>query len=128
MPLKYGPDSQVIELLPRGMARRGERVRLRDYRLLTLQASFPGSPSLPSESGRAQDVAGVGPPSGARRSVIATTSRSPLLPRLPGIAGKAWGMAASWADHSDALSAHGRIWHQDGRTFCRAPGAGWTQE
>ncbi len=75
---------------------------------------------------RAQDVAGV------EAAIWCETVRDfddltfALLPRLPGIAEKAWGMAASWADHSDALSAHGRVWRQDGFMFFRAPSVGWT--
>lgn len=110
-------------------AHRRERVGLRSYRPLTLQESFSWEPvAALGARARAQDVAGV------EAAIWCETVRDfddltfALLPRLPGIAEKAWGMVTSWADHSDALSAHGRIWHQDGLMFFRAPGVGWTQE
>jgi len=106
---------------------RRERVGLRNYRPLTLRESFAWEPvaALGAEA-RAQDVAGV------EAAMWCETVRDfddltfALLPRLPGIAEKAWGMAASWTDHSDALSAHGRVWQQDGLTFFHAPSVGWT--
>jgi hypothetical protein len=48
-----------------------------------------------------------------------------LLPRLAGVAEKAWGSAANWAEHRDALARHARLWAQDGLTFFRSPSVSW---
>jgi hexosaminidase len=50
-----------------------------------------------------------------------------LLPRLPGVAHRAWSgpQAASWADHRGRLARHGRLWAQDGLTYFRTPAVDW---
>jgi hexosaminidase len=108
-------------------AHRRERVGLRNYRPLTLRESFSWEPvAALGARASAQDVAGVEAVMWCETVRDFDDLTFALLPRLPGIAEKAWGMAASWADHSDALGAHRRVWHQDGLTFFRAPSVGWT--
>ena len=50
-----------------------------------------------------------------------------LLPRLAGLAHKAWSPAqvASWADHRDRLARHGRLWAQDDLTYFRTCTVDW---
>jgi hexosaminidase len=52
-----------------------------------------------------------------------------LLPRLPGVAHKAWSdphvNATTWADHRDRLAWHGRLWAQDDLDYFRASTVDW---
>jgi hexosaminidase len=50
-----------------------------------------------------------------------------LLPRLPGVAHRAWSapQLASWAGHRDRLARHGRLWAQDDLTYFRASTVDW---
>ena len=50
-----------------------------------------------------------------------------LLPRLPGVAHRAWSLpeASGWAGHRDRLARHGRLWAQDGLTYFRASTVDW---
>jgi N-acetyl-beta-hexosaminidase len=45
-----------------------------------------------------------------------------LLPRLAGVAHRAWGGPdpAGWPAYRDRLARHGRLWAQDGFTYFRA--------
>jgi hexosaminidase len=107
-------------------AARRDRVGLRNYRRLTLAESFGWEPvaALGAEA-RAQDVGGV------EAAMWCETVRDfddltfALLPRLPGVAEKAWGAAADWPRHRDALARHSRLWQQDALTFFRAPTVPW---
>jgi hexosaminidase len=109
-----------------GQAARRNRVGLRHYRPLTLRESFGWEPvaALGPEA-RARDVAGV------EAAMWCETVRDfgdltfALLPRLAGVAEKAWGSAASWPDHRDALARHARLWDQDALTFFRAQSVSW---
>jgi hypothetical protein len=50
-----------------------------------------------------------------------------LLPRLPGVAQKAWGPpGVTWTDHCDRLAYHGRLWDQDDLTYFRSSAVGWS--
>jgi hexosaminidase len=105
---------------------RRERVGLRNYRRLTLVESFGWEPVAALGAGaRAQDVAGV------EAAMWCETVRDfddltfALLPRLAGVAEKAWGAATSWPRHRDALARHARLWQQDGLTFFRAQAVPW---
>jgi hexosaminidase len=50
-----------------------------------------------------------------------------LLPRLAGIAHKAWSnpQVGGWPDHRDRLAHHGRLWTQDNLTYFRASTVDW---
>ncbi len=50
-----------------------------------------------------------------------------LLPRLPGVAHKAWSEpdAGAWAGHRDRLAWHGRLWAQDDLTYFRTSTVNW---
>jgi hexosaminidase len=50
-----------------------------------------------------------------------------LLPRLAGVADKAWSdpQAATWTDHRERLAHHGRLWAQDDLTYFRTLTVNW---
>jgi hexosaminidase len=50
-----------------------------------------------------------------------------LLPRLAGVAHKAWSdpRAATWTGHRDRLARHGPLWAQDNLTYFRASSVDW---
>ena len=107
-------------------ASRRERVGLGDYRPLTLRESFGWEPvAALGTAARPEDVGGI------EAAMWCETVRDfddltfALLPRLAGVAEKAWGGTASWAQHRAALGGHGRLWDQDRLTFFRARSVSW---
>jgi hexosaminidase len=50
-----------------------------------------------------------------------------LLPRLAGIAHKAWGAprAHAWSEHRKSLAAHRRLWTQDRLVFFQTSTVDW---
>lgn len=48
-----------------------------------------------------------------------------LLPRLPAVAEVAWGSPKDWDRFSVALSAHGKLWTEEGLKFYRSPQIDW---
>jgi hexosaminidase len=50
-----------------------------------------------------------------------------LLPRLAGIAQKAWGFpeSADWPRHRNSLALHGRLWAQDDLPYFRSSAVDW---
>ena len=113
-----------------GQAARQGRVGLRLYAPRTVAESFDWEPAKALGAGRAAQVAGV-------EAAIWTETVSDfddltfqLLPRLPGVAHKAWNdppvaQAAGWAEHRDRLAWHGRLWAQDKLTYFRASTVDW---
>jgi hexosaminidase len=106
-------------------ADRQGRVGLRLYRPMTVAESFDWDPSGALGRGRAAQVAGV-------EAAIWTETISDfddltfqLLPRLPGIADKAWSAPQTWAEHRDRLARHGRLWEQDDLTYFRTSAVNW---
>jgi hexosaminidase len=106
-------------------ADRQGRVGLRLYRPMTVAESFDWDPSGALGTGRAAQVAGV-------EAAIWTETISDfddltfqLLPRLPGIADKAWSAPQTWAEHRDRLARHGRLWEQDDLTYFRTSAVNW---
>jgi hexosaminidase len=104
------------------------RLGLRNYAPKTLAATFGWEPAAALGPGaRPENVGGVG------AAVWCETVRDfgdltfLLLPRLAGVAEKAWGAAGAvrWEDHRDALARHGRLWRQDGLTYFRAAAVDW---
>jgi hexosaminidase len=96
-------------------AERYARVGLRLYAPMTVAQSFGWEPAEALGPGRAGQVAGV-------EAAIWTETVSGfgdlcflLLPRLPGVAHKAWSdpHQTAWADHRDRLARHARLWAQD---------------
>ena len=87
-----------------------------------------GSPPIRSGPGRAAQVAGVEAAIWAETISGFDDLSFLLLPRLPGVAHRAWSLpeASGWAGHRDRLARHGRLWAQDGLTYFRASTVDWT--
>jgi hexosaminidase len=114
------------ESVDAAQAARRERVGLRLYRPLTLSESFDWDPvAALGAAGGVQNVAGV------EAAMWCETIRDfddltfALLPRMAGVAEKAWSGTRSWAEHRDALCRHGRLWEQDELTFFRGESVTW---
>ncbi len=107
---------------------RRRRVGLRFYPAKTLAASFGWEPAAALGT-----RAGPGSVAGVEAAVWCETVRDfddltfLLLPRLAGVAEKAWGAAGAtaWQEHRAALARHGRLWERDGLTFFRAATVDW---
>jgi hexosaminidase len=108
-------------------AGRRDRLGLRFYSPKTVAESFGWEPAEALGPGRAAQVAGV------EAAIWAETISSfddlsfLLLPRLAGVAHKAWSgaRATTWAGHRDRLARHGPLWAQDNLTYFRASGVDW---
>ena len=108
-------------------AERNGRVGLRIYAPMTVAQSFDWEPAEALGAGRAAQVAGI-------EAAVWTETVSDfgdltflLLPRLPGVAHKAWSdpQVATWTDHRDRLARHGRLWAQDDLTYFRTSKVSW---
>jgi hexosaminidase len=108
-------------------AERNGRVGLRIYAPMTVAQSFDWEPAEALGAGLDAQVAGV-------EAAVWTETVSDfgdlsflLLPRLPGVAHKAWSdpQAATWTDHRDRLAWHGRLWAQDDLTYFRTSKVSW---
>ena len=108
-------------------ADRQARVGLRFYSPRTVAESFGWDPAEALGPGRAARVAGVEAAIWAETISGFDDLSFLLLPRLPGVAHKAWSgpQAAAWADHRDRLARHGRLWAQDDLTFFRTSTVDW---
>jgi hexosaminidase len=110
-------------------AERQGRLGLRLYSPKTIAESFDWEPAQAVGPGRAAQVAGV------EAAIWAETIRGfddlcfLLLPRLAGIAEKAWSdpqiAASTWTDFRERLAQHGRLWSQDGLTYFRSASVTW---
>jgi hexosaminidase len=108
-------------------ADRQARVGLRFYAPQTVAESFGWEPAEALGPGRAALVAGVEAAIWAETISGFDDLSFLLLPRLPGVAHKAWSspQAAAWADHRDRLARHGRLWAQDNLTYFRTSAVDW---
>ncbi len=108
-------------------ADRQGRVGLRLYAPMTVAASFDWEPATALGASRAAQVAGVEAAIWAETISDFGDLSFLLLPRLPGVAHKAWTdpQVATWADHRDRLAWHGRLWAQDDLTSFRTPAVNW---
>ena len=108
-------------------ADRQGRLGLRLYGPRTLAESFGWEPAEALGPGRAAQVAGVEAAIWAETISGFDDLSFLLLPRLAGVAHKAWSapQLAGWADHRDRLARHGRLWAQDGLTYFRAATVDW---
>jgi hexosaminidase len=108
-------------------ADRQARVGLRFYSPSTVAESFGWEPAEALGPGRAARVAGVEAAIWAETISGFDDLSFLLLPRLPGVAHKAWSgpQAAAWAGHRDRLARHGRLWAQDDLTFFRTSTVDW---
>jgi hexosaminidase len=108
-------------------ADRHGRVGLRIYAPMTVADSFGWEPAQALGVGRATQVAGVEAAIWAESVSDFGDLSFLLLPRLPGVAHKAWSdpRAAAWTDYRDRLAWHGRLWAQDDLTYFRTPTVDW---
>jgi len=108
-------------------ADRHGRLGLRIYAPKTLAESFRWEPAETLGPGRAAQVAGVEAAIWAETISGFDDLSFLLLPRLPGVAHRAWSLpeASGWAGHRDRLARHGRLWAQDGLTYFRAASVDW---
>jgi hexosaminidase len=105
------------------------RVGLRIYSPMTVAQSFDWEPAETLGPGRAAQIAGVEAAIWAETISDFGDLSFLLLPRLPGIAHKAWSdpQLATWTDHRDRLAWHGRLWAQDDLMYFRTSKVDWTQ-
>lgn len=110
-------------------AERHGRVGLRLYSPMTVAQSFDWEPAETLGAGRAAQVAGVEAAIWAETISDFGDLSFLLLPRLPGVAHKAWSdpQVATWTDHRDRLAWHGRMWAQDDLTYFRTSKVDWKQ-
>ena len=103
------------------------RVGLRIYAPRTVAESFGWEPAEALGPGRAAQVAGVEAAIWAETVTGFDDLSFLLLPRLAGVAHKAWSAPrlASWPAHRDRLARHGRLWAQDDLTYFRTSAVDW---
>jgi hexosaminidase len=108
-------------------ADRQGRLGLRLYAPATVAESFEWEPGDVLGPGREALVAGVEAATWAETISGFDDLSFLLLPRLPGVAHKAWSgpQLAPWAGHRDRLARHGRLWAQDDLTYFRASTVDW---
>jgi hexosaminidase len=108
-------------------AKRQSRVGLRFYPPRTVAESFDWEPAEALGTGGAAQVAGVEAAVWGETISDFDDLSFLLLPRLPGVAHKAWSdpQVATWNDHRDRLAAHRCMWAQDNLTYFRTSGVDW---
>src|SRR5262249_19650607 len=90
------------------------------YSPTTVAEACDWEPSEALGPGRAAHVAGVEAAIWAETISTVDDLCFLLLPRLAGIAEKAWREGTTWAEHRHRLARHGRLWAQDGLSYFRA--------
>jgi hexosaminidase len=108
-------------------ADRRDRLGLRFYSPKTVAESFGWEPAEALGHGRAAQVAGVEAAIWAETISGFDDLSFLLLPRLAGVAQKAWSgpQATTWTDHRDRLARHSPLWAQDNLTYFRASSVDW---
>jgi hexosaminidase len=108
-------------------ADRRDRLGLRFYPPKTIAESFGWEPAEALGPGRAAQVAGVEAAIWAETISGFDDLSFLLLPRLAGVAHKAWSdpQAATWTGHRDRLARHRPLWAQDNLTYFRASTVDW---
>jgi hexosaminidase len=101
------------------------RVGNRLYAPMTVAQSFDWDPAEALGAAGAARVAGVEAAIWAETIDGFDDLTFQLLPRLPGIATRAWSAPQTWAEHRDRLARHGRLWAQDDLTYFRTPAVSW---
>jgi hexosaminidase len=112
-------------------ADRQSRLGLRVYASKPVDASFGWEPGEALGSGRGAQVAGVEAAIWAETITGFDDLCFLLLPRLPGVAHKAWsapppaGQPDGWPAHRGRLARHGRLWAADGLEYFRSSAVDW---
>ncbi len=107
------------------------RVGMPSYPRKTIEESFDWDPAAAlGPDARPEHLAGV---SGAAWTETITDFDElafMVLPRLPGIAQKAWSQHAgtTWADYRKLLAEHPRLWAQDALTYFRSATVDWVRD
>jgi hexosaminidase len=106
---------------------RQSRVGLRRYVPKTVAESFEWEPAQVLGARRAGHVAGVEAAIWTETIDDFDDLSFSLLPRLPGIAHKAWSdpKSADWRHHRASLARHARLWEQDDLTYFRTSAVDW---
>ena len=93
----------------------------------TVAESFGWEPAEALGPGRAAHVGGVEAAVWAETITGFDDLSFLLLPRLAGVAHKAWSApgGVTWAGHRDRLARHGLLWAQDGLTYFRSSAVDW---
>ena len=110
-----------------GQADRQARLGLRLYSPQTVAESFGWEPGEALGPARTAQVAGVEAAIWAETISGFDDLSFLLLPRLAGIAYRAWSPArqADWTDYRDRLARHGRLWAQDDLMYFRTSAVDW---
>jgi hexosaminidase len=110
-----------------GQAERQGQLGLQLYSSKTVAESFDWEPTEALGPGRATHVAGVEAAIWAETISAFDDLCFLLLPRLAGVADKAWSgsRAVAYNDHRDRLARHGRLWAQDSLTYFRTSTVDW---
>ncbi len=108
-------------------ADRHGRLGLRVYAPKTVADSFGWEPAEALGPGRAAQVAGVEAAIWAETITGFDDLAFLLLPRLAGVAHKAWSAPEpdGWPAHRDRLARHGRLWAQDSLEYFRSSAVTW---
>ena len=111
---------------PAQVERQG-RAGLQLYPRRTVAESFDWEPAEALGRGPAARVAGVEAAIWSETIASFDDLSFLLLPRLAGVAQKAWGAAksATWAGHRHRLARHGRLWAQDDLAYFRTSAVAW---
>jgi hexosaminidase len=114
----------------RAQADRQGRVGLRVYAPQTVAESFDWVPAETLGPGRDAQVAGIEAAIWSETIADFDDLTFLLLPRLAGLAHKAWSAAHpdhrdDWAAHRARLARHGRLWDQDDLTYFRSSTVDW---
>jgi hexosaminidase len=118
---------------------RQDRLGLRVYAPRSVAASFGWEPAEVLGPGRAAQVAGVEAAIWAETITGFGDLCFLLLPRLAGVAHRAWsapqppgqpgeepgGEPGGWPAHRDRLARHGRLWTADGLDYFRSSAVDW---
>jgi hexosaminidase len=98
---------------------------------MSVAASFGWEPAEALGPGHGAQVAGVEAAIWAETITGFDDLCFLLLPRLAGVAHKAWsaplpaGQPDGWPAHRDRLARHGRIWAADGLPYFRSSAVDW---
>jgi hexosaminidase len=134
VPIIVSPQSHCYFDVPyaepsadRAQEERQGRVGLRIYAPMTVAQSFDWEPAEALGADRAGHVAGVEAAIWSETISDVSDLSFLLLPRLPGVAHKAWSdpHITTWTDHRDRLAWHGRLWAQDDLTYFRTSAVSW---
>ena len=136
-PLRRAARRHADAAADTAQADRHARLGLRVYAPKTVAESFEWEPAEALGPGRAAQVAGVEAAIWAETISGFDDLSFLLLPRLAGVAHRAWSAPepaswapassapAGWAGHRDRLARHGKLWAQDGLTYFRASTVDW---